>query len=158
MLGAQGLLATSLRARLLVRRSNALEKPAHVPPFLTALDEVRASNKTLRGVADEMWPMVDSSCAEYSEALDLLIGHGNDLAGTVKAKQDSDDESGGVRAGLQPVPLHRGFDRMHGVISEASRPLSAWASALKVSDDGGERTVRFRGSCGPNQTLHCTPG
>ncbi|MGI4806667.1 MAG: hypothetical protein ACRYF2_00980, partial [Janthinobacterium lividum] len=35
----------------------------------------------------------NSYCADYSEALDALIGHGRDLAGSVKAKRDPSDEA-----------------------------------------------------------------
>lgn len=88
-----GLLGTSLKTRVLLRRYDAMEKPGDVAAFLAALDEVRASNKALMATADELSPKADSSCANYSEALDALIGHGRDLARSIKAKQDPSDES-----------------------------------------------------------------
>lgn len=91
---AHGLLGASLKTRVLLRRYDAMEKPADVPAFLTALDEVRASNKALMAIGDGLSPKANSYCAEYSEALDALIGHGRDLAATVKAKRDPGDESG----------------------------------------------------------------
>ena len=90
---AHGLLGASLKTRVLLRRYDAMEKPGDVPVFLTALDEVRASNKALMGVADGLSPKANSYCADYSEALDALIGHGRDLAGSVKAKRDASDEA-----------------------------------------------------------------
>jgi|GEM_PF-5495368 len=91
---AYGLLGTSLKTRVLLRRYDAMEKPADVPAFLSALDEVRASNKALMAIGDGLSPKANSYCADYSEALDALIGHGRDLAATVKAKRDPGDESG----------------------------------------------------------------
>ena len=91
---AHGLLGTSLKTRVLLRRYDAMEKPADVPAFLSALDEVRASNKALIAIGDELSPKANSYCADYSEALDALIGHGRDLAATVRAKRDPGDESG----------------------------------------------------------------
>ncbi len=91
---AHGLLGTSLKTRVLLRRYDAMEKPADVPAFLSALDEVRASNKALMAIGDGLSPKANSYCADYSEALDALIGHGRDLAATVKAKRDPSDESG----------------------------------------------------------------
>ena len=88
-----GLLATSLKTRVLLRRYDAMEKPGDVPAFTAALDEVRASNKALAGTTDGLSPKADSACADYSEALDALIGHGRDLADRVKAKRDPSDES-----------------------------------------------------------------
>ena len=88
-----GLLATSLKTRVLLRRYDAMEKPADVPAFTAALDEVRVSNKALAGTVAGLSPKAESACADYSEALDALIGHGRDLADRVKAKRDPSDES-----------------------------------------------------------------
>ncbi len=90
---AQTLLSTSLKTRVLLRQYDTLGKPADVPAFVAALDAVRTSNRTLMEVAGAMSPKANSYCAEYSEALDALIGHGRDLAEAVKVKQRSGDAS-----------------------------------------------------------------
>ena len=90
---AQTLLSTSLKTRLLLRQYDSLGKPADVPAFVAAIDAVRTSNRTLMEVTGAMSPKANSYCAEYSEALDSLIGHGRDLADAVKAKQSAGDAS-----------------------------------------------------------------
>ena len=90
---AQGLLATSLKTRLLIRQYDAMEKPADVPAFMTALDAMRESNKALIATTTGLSPKANSYCAEYSEALDSLVGSGRDLAGDMKAKRGIGDTS-----------------------------------------------------------------
>lgn len=85
---AQGLLSASLATRRLVRRYDALRKPADVAAFLAVLADVVAANRKLAATADGLSPRPDSSCIDYSEALDTLVGHGRDMARDVRAGGD----------------------------------------------------------------------
>ena len=90
---AQRLLATSLDTRRLIRRYDALNAPADVPPFLATLSEVIAVNKDLASTIASLTPKPDSACADYSGSLDALVGHGRDLARDVKTRGDSSQPS-----------------------------------------------------------------
>lgn len=81
---AQHLLATSLVTRRLVRRYDGLDTPADVAPFLATLADVVAANKVLATTIGGLSPKPDSSCADYSQSLDVLIGHGRDMARDVR--------------------------------------------------------------------------
>ncbi|MGI3776360.1 MAG: DUF3829 domain-containing protein [Janthinobacterium lividum] len=85
---AQGLLAASLSTRRLTRRYDALRRPADVAPFLAVVADVVAANRKLAATADALSPKPDSSCADYSEALDRLVGHGRDMARDVRTGGD----------------------------------------------------------------------
>ena len=85
---AQSLLATSLSARRLVRRYDALEKPVDVAPFLATLSDVVAANKKLVTTISSLSPKPDSACTDYTEALDKLVGHGRDMARDVRTGGD----------------------------------------------------------------------
>ncbi len=85
---ARNLLAASLATRRLVRRYESLRKPADAVPFLAVLADVVSANKRLSATTGTLSPKPDSTCADYSEALDKLVGHGRDMAQDIRTGGD----------------------------------------------------------------------